>query len=246
MSRRLKRGALALAGVALGVLAVAPPAMARDYEVTVENLTSGQAFSPPVVATHKGRGVIFEVGQPASVGVREIAENGNNKPLLAFLDADPFDQVRRFLEGPEPLVPDGRPGQSMGFDDVAMYTIRGRASDRLSLATMLICTNDGFTGVNGIKLPGGMGKSVSRETNGYDAHTEVNTEDYADLVPPCQGLIGAPPGQPMGTANSNPDLAEGGVIAHHEGIQGGVDLDPSLQGHGWSDPVARVTVERTG
>jgi hypothetical protein len=244
MSRRLKRGALMLAVMALGVLVIAPSAMAREYEVTIENLTSGQAFSPPVLATHRGRGVIFEVGQPASVGVREIAENGNNRPLLAFLDADPFDQVRRFLEGPEPLVPDGRPGQSMGFDEVASFTIRGRASDRLSFATMLICTNDGFTGVNGLKLPAAVGESKSRRTDGYDAHTEMNTEDYADLVPPCQGLIGAPPGQPMGTDRSNPELAEGGVIAHHEGIQGGADLDPNL--HGWNDPVARVRVERTG
>jgi hypothetical protein len=244
MSRRMKRWSIAVAGVALGALAMAPTAMAREFEVRVENLTSGQALSPPVLATHKGRGTIFEVGQPASVGVREIAENGNNRPLLAFLEADPFDEVSRFLEGPEPLVPDGRPGQSMGFDDVATYTIRGRGSDRLSLATMLICTNDGFTGVNGLKLPGATGRSVSRETIGYEAHTEVNTEDYADLVPPCQGLIGAPPGQPMGTGVSNPDLAEGGVIARHQGIRGGADLDPGL--HGWNDPVARVTVERTG
>jgi hypothetical protein len=246
MSRRLKRGALTVFGVALGALMVAPSAMAREYEVTIENLTSGQAFSPPVIATHKDRGVFFELGQPASVGVREIAENGNNKPLLAFLEADPFDQVRRFEEGTEPLVPDGRPGQSMGFEDTAIFTIRGRGSDRLSLATMLICTNDGFTGVNGLKLPGAVGDSKSRRTKGYDAHTEVNTEDYADLVPPCQGLIGAPPGQPMGTDKSNPDLAEGGVIARHEGIQGGADLDPAPTGHGWTDPVARISVERTG
>ena len=45
-----------------------------------------------------------------------------------------------------------------------------------------------------------------------------------------------------GTGMSNPALAEGGVIHHHAGIQGGVDLTPMT--HGWSDPVAEVTVER--
>jgi hypothetical protein len=48
----------------------------------------------------------------------------------------------------------------------------------------------------------------------------------------------------MGTTVSNPSLAEGGVIAHHGGILGGADLIPSR--HGWTDPVARIEVERTG
>ena len=28
------------------------------------------------------------------------------------------------------------------------------------------------------------------DVNAYDAGTEMNTEDFADMVPPCQGLIG--------------------------------------------------------
>jgi hypothetical protein len=42
---------------------------------------------------------------------------------------------------------------------------------------------------------------------------------------------------------SDPEIAEGGVITHHEGIQGGADLKPAL--HGWEDPVATIEVERT-
>jgi hypothetical protein len=118
-----------------------------------------------------------------------------------------------------------------------------RKAKRLSWVSMLICTNDGLTGVDSLKLPREVGKSKGRRTNGYDAHTEINTEDYADIVPPCQGLIGDSSGEP-GTGVSNPALAEGGVIAHHEGILGGSDLDPAI--HGWTDPVARIKVERTG
>jgi hypothetical protein len=33
------------------------------------------------------------------------------------------------------------------------------------------------------------------------------------------------------------------VIHHHPGIEGGSDLKPGI--HGWSDPVARIEVERT-
>ena len=47
-----------------------------------------------------------------------------------------------------------------------------------------------------------------------------------------------------GTGMSNPDLAEGGVISMHAGIQGGYDL--TVADHGWSNPVARITVSADG
>jgi hypothetical protein len=108
---------------------------------------------------------------------------------------------------------------------------------------MLICTNDGFTGVNSLSLPNKVGDSVTVLTAGYDAGTELNTEDFADIVPPCQGLVGVSSGEP-GTGVSNPALAEGGVIHHHPGIAGGADLVPAI--HGWTDPVARVDVTAIG
>jgi hypothetical protein len=85
--------------------------------------------------------------------------------------------------------------------------------------------------------------SAKGETAGYDAGTELNTEDFADIVPPCQELIGVSSGEP-GTGTSNPALAQGGVIAHHPGIQGGSDLVPAI--HGWTDPVAEIKVEAIG
>jgi hypothetical protein len=108
---------------------------------------------------------------------------------------------------------------------------------------MLICTNDGFTGLDSLGLPRLVGDSVTVGTAGYDAGTELNTEDFADIVPPCQGLIGVSSGEP-GTGTSNPALAEGGVIHHHEGIQGGADLLPEVHGWDTNAPVAEVTVER--
>jgi hypothetical protein len=41
---------------------------------------------------------------------------------------------------------------------------------------------------------------------------------------------------------SNPALAEGGVIHHHEGIQGVVDLDPTI--YDWANPVVQVDIVR--
>jgi Spondin_N len=244
---RSMRKLVFLAGAAaLGLLVLAPSAMAQDreYEVTITDDTSGQPLTPPVVAAHHGKHAVFEVGQPASVGVREIAENGNSAPLLAFLAADPLSQFAGFAESTTgPLVPPGVPGDAM-FDQSATLTVEAsRRANRLSWVSMLICTNDGFTGVDGLKLPGAVGHSTSARTNSYDAFTERNTEDYADIVPPCQGLIGDTSGEP-GTGVSDPAIAEGGVITHHAGIQGGADLKPDL--HGWEDPVATIEVERTG
>ena len=143
-----------VASAALFALVFAAPALGRSYDVTITDLTDGQPLTPPVVATHSGKHAIFEVGQPASVGVREIAENGNNAPLLAQLDADPFNQISHFKQaGQGPLVPAGKPGSAM-FDDKVSFAIRGsRHADRLSFVSMLVCTNDGFTGADSLRLP---------------------------------------------------------------------------------------------
>jgi hypothetical protein len=103
----------------------------------------------------------------------------------------------------------------------------------------LICTNDGFTGLDRVRLPKKGSKVVFAQ--GYDAGTEINTEDFADIVPPCQGLIGVSSDDP-GTGMTDPALAEGGVIMHHAGVMGGEDLVPAV--HGWdvNAPVAKVTI----
>lgn len=209
------------------------------YEVTVENLTDGQPFSPPVLATHRPATDLFEVGEPASTGIQQIAENGNNAPLLAALADD--KHVMGVTEGGAPLVPESNPGGTP-FGPADTYTITAeRGAKFFSAAWMLICTNDGFSGLDTVRLPKKVGDTVTVMTNSYDAGTEVNTEDFADLVPPCQGLIGVTSDDP-GTGMTNPALAEGGVIQMHPGIAGGDDLDPAV--HGWADPVARVTITR--
>lgn len=88
-----------------------------------------------------------------------------------------------------------------------------------------------------------LGATVTAYGTGYDAGTELNTEDFADIVPPCQALMGVSSGD-AGSGTSNPALAENGVIHHHRGIQGGDDLDPDV--HGWTDPVVMVTAVRVG
>jgi hypothetical protein len=242
--RMARTVAMVLAASALLIGSV-PPAGATvmfTYEVTIGNLTSGQPLTPPAVATHRGDVSVFAVGSPASPGVQQIAENGNPAVLLDALAGMP-GVSEGLMTTTGPLVPAGTPGAAM-FDDSVTFTITAGPGARfLSYVSMLICTNDGFTGVRSLRLPGAVGSSVSASTLGYDAGTEISTEDFADIVPPCQPLIGVTSGEP-GTGTTNPALAEGGIIHHHEGIIGGADLVPAI--HGWDvdEPVATIEVTR--
>jgi hypothetical protein len=209
------------------------------YEVTIINLTDGQPLTPPVIATHRSKFNLFLVGDLVSVGVMQVAENGNVPNLVSALDQ--VSMVDEVTAGAEPLVPAGLPG-SAEFPDRATFTIGAGGGTRfISFASMLICTNDGFTGINHVRLPRDVGDRIRMTAAGYDAGTEMNTEDLGDIVPPCQGLVGVTGSDP-GTGNSDPLLLEGGVVHQHAGIIGDADLDPSV--HGWDDPVVRVVVER--
>lgn len=207
------------------------------YRVTIRNLTVGQALTPPVIATHRRPADAFTVGAPASLGVKEIAENGNLGPMLDALASD--IHVFDVESASAPVVPSGRVAAT-GFSDSVTLTITAdRGAKYFSWVSMLICTNDGFTGLDAVRLPSRAGETTVFDTNGYDAGTEINTEDFADIVPPCPPLSGVPSSDP-GTGTSNPALAEGGVIHHHPGVVGIADLQPSV--HGWTDPVATVEV----
>lgn len=207
----------------------------RTYRVTVQNLTEGQALTPPVIATHAYGFRFFTVGQAAGPELQAIAENGNSGPMNALLSAD--SRVLSIAESSEgPLVPASNPGNTSFTDAVTLMTDADPSARFLSAVSMLICTNDGFTGFNSIPLPEGGTRVLL--TSGYDAGTEMNTEDYADLVPPCQALFAVTSGK-MGTDQSNPALAENGVVAYHGGIQGTADLPATRD---WANPVAKITI----
>jgi len=204
------------------------------YEVAVRNITSGQPFTPPLTVTHNAYADLYSVGSAASFGIKEIAENGNLDPLVNALSNNPNigDLVVAVAGTPPPVVP----GQTVKF------TITAPAGNEyLSFASMLICTNDGFTGLDSVKLPKYVGEEAGYGLRAYDAGTEINTEDFADIVPPCQGLVGIS-SDDAGTGMSNPALAENGVITLHPNVQGGDDLVQSV--HGWNDPVGKVRIRR--
>src|ERR671919_1646354 len=154
----------------VGVVAVPAGAAPRDggtrrWQGTVENLTpaGSQPLSPPLVAVHSQRADVWSVGAIANHGVAAIAEDANNAPLEAALPQVPgVETVFTVPGGPIP------PGQVRSFE---MET-RGRF-ERLTLLTMLVNTNDAFTGLDSLRVHG---KGAVIDTIAYDAGSERNNE----------------------------------------------------------------------
>lgn len=238
---RQRRVVAVLAAVSMLALLVGAPTAAagpeRSYTVTITNLTDGQPFTPALAASHKGNDGLFSVGSASGFELKEIAENGNLDPMVERVSGD-SDFADLVVQTGNTGVPPVMPGETVTFEITA-----GPPFNFLSWASMLICTNDGFTGVDSLKLPSEVGRSVSVSTQGYDAGTEINTEAFVDLVPPCGPLTGQD-SMGQGTGMSNTALAENGVIHHHGGILGVGDLDPAI--NDWDNPVATIKVERTG
>ncbi len=226
---------LAVASVLTTLTAAVPSAGANGthsndatYTVSITNITDGQYLTPANFAAHDPSVRVFNRGQAASPGVQAVAENGGVPVLAAELNAAVDAQglgVSGVAEG-GPLAP----GQTTNFDVTTSAT-------RLSIVSMLICTNDGFAGLNSLGLPTIDGQSRVYPLQGYDAGTEINTELKADIVPApfCQEGAGS------GTGESNPALAENGVIRTHKTINGVGDLGENFD---WNGPVARIVITR--
>ncbi len=197
-----------------------------NYTVTFENTTDGQYFTPPNWIAHDDDHSVFRVGRAASPGVQAVAENGG-VPILAAELAAAMDATGNGVSGVGAEAPIG-PGESVTWNFATK-------EDTFSLVSMLICTNDGFGGIDSANLPAVDGRSVTIGVRAFDAGTEINTENRADLVPaPFCGEGG-------GTGESNPELAEDWVVTPHRTLRGVGDIGPEFD---WVGTVARLTITR--
>ena len=208
---------------------------AATYRITVHNVAGAlQPLTPSVMALHNPAARIFHPGTAASAELERVAESGDVDPLAAALSGSRQVFDSGVAPGPDgPILP----------DQTATLTLQGPPGARISLVSMLVCTNDGFTGIDSARLPKRVGASASFEVQAYDAGTEQNTEARSDLVPPC---VMATTGTSGGTGGDQPSIAEDEVIRHHPGIDDDTDGDDILTvgQHQWDEVVARIEVER--
>jgi hypothetical protein len=202
----------------------------------VTNITKNQRFTPVLAVTHSEDIALFRLGSPASPELARLAEEGDVAPLTNLLtgNAEVF-QVRN-SPAPPPVSNLVGPGQSV------TVMINSRAGfDRISVASMLIPTNDAFFAVNSVELPRAMGEQVVVMAPAYDSGSERNDES-------CASIPG--PGFPECVSASNAEGNGGGARAGggegfvhiHNGIHGGGQLAPLNRD--WRNPVARVVIRR--
>ena len=198
----------------------------KMYRVTITNITNSMIFTPILVASHREKISIFELGEEASDALAEIAESGDFDrlaELLANNGADVNDSVN-------PLMP----GHSV---DVMVSAEHG--ARRITVASMLLPTNDGFFALNGVKVP--KRGSVTYYSPGYDAGSEFNDDDCAHIPGPQCG----------GEALSDASDSDEGYVHIHRGIKGEVNIpvtEPASAFEGvvfdWRNPVAKITITR--
>lgn len=217
--RRLVLGGLAAFAAAVFLIPAAATAPNRDrtWDVTITNLTpaGSQPLSPPLFVVHSNRADVWSLGEIATHPVAAIAEDADNAPAESALAQLPgVSDVFTGAGGPIP------PGASRTYT----FETSGHA-DRLSVVTMLVNTNDAFTGLDSLHV---RGNGTARRTMAYDAGSEVNSEQIAFIPGPCcnHPFVRDP---------------EGELIRMHEGITGRGDLDPAV--YDWDGPVAHIEID---
>lgn len=220
--RKITLAAAALAGTAILVPTAASATTdarpVETYRISVENLTpaGSQPFSPIGAVVHDRKTDVWSVGSPASAAVAAIAEDAG---VALFVDT--YSQVAGVdfvtVGGDAPIPP----GQTVTFE------VEGRRGDRVSLVSMLVNTNDAFTGLDSVRLGS---RSQDFTVGAYDAGTEINNE-LGSFIP--------------GPAGNSPGVRapEGNVITPHDGIVGtDGGIDPIV--YDWNDSFARISIER--
>ena len=194
----------------------------RSYKVTVTNITRGQPLSPVLLATHSSAlDPIFEVGEPASAELYPLAEDAMLTPLTNKLQNDGnVWEVKTIFGSGGPILP-GESASVIIDSDIGF--------NEISMASMLVVTNDAFVGLSGAKLPM-TERIVMYYAPAYDAGSETNNESGRFI-----------PGPPFGQGGSRDTSMAEGFVHVHSGVFGKANLIPEM--HDWKNPVARIVIE---
>ena len=206
---------------------------ATTFEISISNDTVGQFMTPPVVVIHDPAESFYELGDESSVELQAIAEDGNNAPFVAL--AQSLDTVSASGVA---FVDAANPGPSNSGDIATVTLETDEPTDVFTAVSMIICSNDGFSGLNSVALPTEAAPITTFQATAFDAGTEVNIlEDEVDNViadywpsPPCAGN------------GDNLHDDENGVVAIHTG-QTAEQVGAGLAFTG-EDTIMTVTITR--
>jgi hypothetical protein len=199
------------------------PIIAR-YEVTLYNTTHNQPLSPIAVVLHDDSFSAWQIGSPASAGLEELAESGSPTQFLGAVSSA-VDSAA----GDNPTGPGG----------ILLLEVSGPwASDlQLTVASMLVNTNDGFAGTAGWNIGQlEVGDKAKFLAPVYDAGTETNSEMEATI-----------PGPAAGGEGYNAERETRNIITRHPGVVTQADgyVESALnESHRFDNGAMLINVER--
>ncbi len=200
------------------------PVVMVEYRVTAVNTTNNQPLSPLATILHDSSYSPWSIGQAASAGLEQLAESGS-----------PTDFIAEATEALGTQAGDGvfGPGSSTSVD----ITAELQDDIYLTVATMLVNTNDAFTGLSSVMVGQlDVGEYVKMYAPIYDAGTESNYE-----------LAGTIPGPADGGEGYNAEREMSDIVTRHPGVVTSDDgyaesvLDES---HRFDNNAMMITIER--
>ncbi len=221
----------------IGLALISGSAQAATVDVTVTNLTQGLYFTPIMLAAQDGSTTVFQVGSAASSDLRAMAEGGDTSGLQTLLTS------AGAVISDNPAAGLLAPGGSATASAIDTGT-----NNYLSVAAMILPSNDGFIGVNQWEIPSEAG-TYTIDLNAYDAGTEANDEIRGGGTPGEAGFpVPGPLDALLGQNGSGVTVTESNQNVHiHRSSLGDTnatggtsDIDSTVQR--WLNPVARITV----
>ncbi|MDR9827280.1 spondin domain-containing protein [Vibrio sp. FNV 38] len=198
----------------------------QTYSVNVANLTVNQPMSPLAILTHNAGFKLFDIGSPASVPLEYLAEGGSNAELIALMDSD--SSVEQGLSGNGLVLAGQSDSVNVTVDSSYPY---------LSVASMLVNTNDAFVGETGINVSSlEVGESYTMNMSVWDSGTEGNDELAASI-----------PGPAGGGEGFNADRNDDDRVAFHSGVisqDDGLTTSALYANHRFLNPGAQLVITR--
>ena len=197
----------------------------NTWEVTITNLTPGQTFTPRLFVLTNERINLFTVGEPASDELAALAEGGDTAPLTSLLEEYP-GAVQAVQTTAGLLAPGG--------SETVTLTSHKRKGF-LTLAAMLIPTNDTFVALDSLRLPK-RGTQIEYAL-AYDAGSEANDQNCANIPGPVCG--GAALSEAQDSDEGFVHVGNGFHLLSETSDDGSV-LMPAK--YDWNNPVAKITI----
>ncbi len=198
-----------------------------SYKVSVVNLTNNQPMSPIAVVAHTSAYSAWAIGSPASNGLEQMAEGGDN---TAFITSE--------LDGRDAVAKSGAGVIPPGGNETVTITTSSSSQNRLTIASMFVNTNDAYVGLGSMDVSGlASGDSLSLTAPVYDAGTEANSEAAGTIPGPADGGTGFDAAR---DDVSDRVSRHAGVVSSDDGLTASV-LD---QSHRFDNPGMRLTITR--